>query len=937
MTTATTTTTTKTNTTTNTQSGTKLTVKSQSNTQSIGNLVTGVNLNPYIAPRIISFYAYNMRPNTLLHVFFDGVNVDAYCASGLAPTPNPSSSFNNTMRPVTTAVPLYISGTTTPVDTSDHTSIPINASWGTPIYSDANGHVAGKFNIPAATFKTGDRVLQICDVSNLAQGNAAITTISTATFTASNLNVTRQATTLTTINPVLSFVPVTNTVISSCTSISNSTVVTNTPQPLQNYGNGPHNGTPGHFDPIAQSLTISTPDGAAGIYATGIDLFFEQKSLIASTTDNGVTVYICEMNNGYPDTSTVLPFSTTHLYQSQINANSANSQVATSFVFESPVFLNNNTEYAFVVKPDNSDPDYRLYTAVLGNIDLATGTQVYSQPVTGTAFYGATAGEWTALQTEYIKFTLYAAQFSNGTGDAYFNNDSTDFINLNNLIYPNTALSVLPGDYVYQSTNSTVSTVNTSIVGVLNYYDTNYQRFYVGNSSGNFTTSNGFIQVHRFANASALAIGPNTSTLIATSNTNGLVSLLTDAVVGQFSTIVPSGTSLTFDYKGVNNTNSLDTNSTVINSGYETEFKDYSRLVMSKTYENNLIGGSKSMTIHANMTTDSPYLSPAIDLVRRQELILSNRITPVETRYSEFYNSGTSTSKYISQVVALAPGQDAQDLQVIISANRPVGSDIKVYVKFLNGEDSDSITQKTWTPLVNQNPNFYSSPGNSLSFNDFVFSTQNTVPLFITSGTVSTNATSGANVTGSTGAFSNLSVGWWITVPANTTSTEAPKQIISIANGSFLTLSSAFSNTYTNSPFLLVAPPTTAYMAANTLLQVAGTVSVSTTNNAVIGTGTNFTAPNLGFMPGSIISVAGDEQVVVSVANSTYLTVGTPWLTTATGANAYIQTNSGLTYQNSKNNLFTNFLSFQIKVVLQSNDSSNVPIMDNLRALALQL
>ena len=126
-------------------------------------------------------------------------------------------------------------------------------------------------------------------------------------------------------------------------------------------------------------------------------------------------------------------------------------------------------------------------------------------------------------------------------------------------------------------------------------------------------------------------------------------------------------------------------------------------------------------------------------------------------------------------------------------------------------------------------------------------------------------------------------------------------------------------------------------MAANTLLQVAGTVSVSTTNNAVIGTGTNFTAPNLGFMPGSIISVAGDEQVVVSVANSTYLTVGTPWLTTATGANAYIQTNSGLTYQNSKNNLFTNFLSFQIKVVLQSNDSSNVPIMDNLRALALQL
>ena len=130
---------------------------------------------------------------------------------------------------------------------------------------------------------------------------------------------------------------------------------------------------------------------------------------------------------------------------------------------------------------------------------------------------------------------------------------------------------------------------------------------------------------------------------------------------------------------------------------------------MSRTYENNLLGGAKSMTIHAEMTTDTPYLSPVIDLVRHQELILSNRITPVETRYSEFYNSGTSSSKYISQVVTLAVGQDAEDLQIILSAYRPVGSDIKVYVKFLNGEDSETIAQKTWTPLVNQTPNFYSA------------------------------------------------------------------------------------------------------------------------------------------------------------------------------------------------------------------------------------
>ena len=903
---------------------------------SIGNLTTGVNLNPYIAPRIVSFYAYNMRPNTLLHVFFDGVNVDAYCSPGLMPTPSAANISNNSTIPVGTAVSLYISGTTTPVDTSTYTSIPINGSWGTPIYSDANGHVAGQFNIPAATFKTGDRVLQICDVSNLAQGNSAITTVSHATFTASNLTVTQQATTLTTINPLLSIVPITNTVVSSCTSISNSTVITGQPQYVQNYTvpNGQQNS---HGpDPIAQSLTISTPDGAAGIYATGIDLFFEQKSLISSTTDNGVTVYICEMNNGYPDTTTILPFSTTHLYQSQINASAANSQVATSFVFESPVFLNNNTEYAFIVKPDNSDPDYRVYTAALGNIDLATGTQVYSQPVTGTAFYGATTGQWTALQTEYIKFILYAAQFSTGTADAYFNNSNTDYINIYNLNYACTSYSVTTGDYIYQANSSSPTNAQTSVYGTLNFYDTNYQRFYVDNSTGNFTTSNGVVQIHRFANASAASSpGPNTTTLIGYANTSRLVNLLTDAVVGQFATIVPVGAGLTFDYKGVSNTYSLDSNSTPITSGYETEFNDYSRLIMSKTYENNLISGSKSMTIHAALSTDSPYISPAIDMVRHQELVISNIVDPVANYYNEYYSNGKSASKYISQVITLAPGQDAEDLQVILSAYRPINTDIQVYVKFINGEDYDAISQKTWTPLFNQTPNFYSSPG-SISFNDFTFSVANAIPSYSTS--IGNITTSGATVTGLANNFSSvLGIGWWITVAANTTTNEVPRQVISINSNNSLTLSNAFSTSYTNVPAILVAPPTTAYISANTLLQVPGTVTVSTTNNAIIGSGTSFTSPNLGFMPGSIITVAGDQQVVVSVANNTYLTVGTPWLTTASGASAYIQTNSGLTYQNSKNNLFTTYLSFQIKVILQSNDSSNVPILDNLRALALQL
>ena len=92
--------------------------------------------------RQVAFVAYSMKPNTTVHAFFDDVKVDQYCAPGIL----------------------------TSNDTSTYTSVARAGNWGTQIYSSPSGTVAGQFNIPANTFKTGDRVLEITDVTNLAQG-----------------------------------------------------------------------------------------------------------------------------------------------------------------------------------------------------------------------------------------------------------------------------------------------------------------------------------------------------------------------------------------------------------------------------------------------------------------------------------------------------------------------------------------------------------------------------------------------------------------------------------------------------------------------------------------------------------------------------------------------------------------------------------------------
>ena len=888
---AATTTTTTTTTTTSTRNVTKLVVTPQANQQAVGTFVTNVTVQPYIASRIVSFVAYNMRPNCRMHIFFDSVLVDQYCAPG-------TSTFSI-------------------ADTSDYRQVPKNGNWGDAIYSDANGTVAGQFNIPDGTFKTGDRVLQITDVDSLAYGNDAYTTIASATFTASNLSVTKESVTLTTVNPELNYVPVEETVVTTNTNV----VIAQIPDIIKISAQA--------HEPIAQALTINTPKNEAGIFATSLDLYFKKKSLLPN---HGVTVYLCEMENGYPNNKAILPFSRVHLNRSQVNVDTA-----TTFTFEAPVFLQNGREYAFIVKPDANDPDYYVYAAKIGDADIISGTQVTSQPVTGTAYYGATDSTWVALPTEYIKFSLKRAKFANNSASAILVNKPVDYLNVYNIGYTS-GQSIKVGDYVFQSvnsySNSVGGTVNTAVFGVVNYYDSTKSLLYVDRSvSGNSFTTNSYVQIHRFAN-SALAASPNNVTLVAWANTGAVQDVVIDSLVPQFASISPAGTTLKVAYKGTTKTYSQDSSYQVVPTGTETSFYDASRIVASKTNEDANISGQNSLQYQVTMTTDTEYLSPLIDTVRSQQLAIQNSIDPISQNYGEFFTSGAAKAKYISKIITLAPGQDAEDLQVILSAYRPANSDIQVWARFINGEDTDPISQKTWTPLLNKSQSLYSSPSDPNDFREYVYSVGAYYKLLQTTGTI-TAANSSATVTGNNTLFTTeLSPGWFINMRANTSFSEVTRKVVSIANNTSLTLDAPFNGNYTNTAYYLVPPPTTPWLSTDSRTQLTGNVSSYTTNNTIVGSGTTFTTQ---VAPADVISINGDKQQVVSVVNNTILTVGTPWTSNNSGANAYIVTPAGVTYLNSSNGLYSGFKKFQLKIVLMSDNSSKVPIIDNVRALALQL
>jgi hypothetical protein len=92
-----------------------------------------------------------------------------------------------------------------------------------------------------------------------------------------------------------------------------------------------------------------------------------------------------------------------------VDSESTKSTIPTKFKFDYPVYLQNDTEYAFAVETDSSD--YLLWTSKLGEIEVSTNSSVTVQPLLGSVFKSQNTDEWTEDIFEDIKFNLYRAEF----------------------------------------------------------------------------------------------------------------------------------------------------------------------------------------------------------------------------------------------------------------------------------------------------------------------------------------------------------------------------------------------------------------------------------------------------------------------------------------------------------------------------------------------
>lgn len=434
------------------RTGVRTSVVSRIDRRVIDERVVSTATIPFIRSRFVSFVGRSLKPNTRLYAFFDEIDVNTLItpASNVQVTMSsgtfdydssaefyaeenelparkisdfPQGAFNKgdivyvVQRGATTytlsTTPatgvlgyvgngniLYlnnikgsfvsndvVNGTISGASATLNASV-TSSSMGSPLITNASGDAVGTFfipNTPALKFRTGSREFVLSDSPT--NSRLLANTTARVSYIASGTLQTRQSTIAATRNAeiVRETVSGTDTITISSENITDS----------------------GWYDPLAQTFLVDLKNGC---FLTKVDIFFQSKD-----ANLPVTLEIRTTVNGYPG-KRVLPFGRV-VKRSEDILTSNDATVATTFTFDSPIYVEENAEYCIVLLSDSTE--YKVWISQLGEDAVGTDRRISQQPYAGVLFKSQNASTWTADQLQDLKFKLYRAQFDI-SAPAYF-------------------------------------------------------------------------------------------------------------------------------------------------------------------------------------------------------------------------------------------------------------------------------------------------------------------------------------------------------------------------------------------------------------------------------------------------------------------------------------------------------------------------------------
>ena len=161
-----------------------------------------------------------------------------------------------------------------------------------------------------------------------------------------------------------------------------------------------------YVDPLAQSFLVDADAMQGGIFISSVDIYFGAKDI-----KEDVNVQIRHMENGFP-TQKVLPFGEKRLLPEAVNV-SSDASALTKFTFPSPVYLESGREYCVVVMTNSNIMS--CWVSEMGQKDIATNDFIDQQPYAGSLFKSQNNSTWTPEQLKDLKLTINRCQFNTDT------------------------------------------------------------------------------------------------------------------------------------------------------------------------------------------------------------------------------------------------------------------------------------------------------------------------------------------------------------------------------------------------------------------------------------------------------------------------------------------------------------------------------------------
>ena len=614
----------------------------------------------------------------------------------------------------------------------------VDSSTTSSFTTDDRGTIYSLFYIPANTFHNGQRTLRI---DNRTNGNIGTeTTYAEGIFYSEGLQSKSQnidfgaspAGAKNTFYKTGDSKLVSSTSVTTSTSVSSSSSSTSVPRPVVAWDGG--------GDPVAQTFMVDKGNYPNGLFLSSISVFFASKP----TADySPIKLSIVGTLNGYPDGDT-LDHSVVTLYPEQVNVSTSpqylDSASVTKFNFSSPVYIQPGVLYAFILK--SSSNQYNLWTASNGDTALSSSvknlpsdpipstiTKIAGAPYVGGLFISQNSQTWTADQNQSLMMVMDRCVFDTTVSPSIqfvvpnklpqrklIDDSISYYMNANNV--STTLNSVTQTDVLVDAFNVTTTDFVPTTTGLTYTYNST---LIDGTTAGTYYVNPGKYGTP-MSDEIYLSDGKGERTLIANSNTSfSLYAQLNSTDDAVSPVISDSGLSVYSIKWYINNAELSNSVITLTSGGTGYNANTTSVTVSSPTGLNgtrayaaaNIVGGIiQSVYLTSN---GSGYITtPTITITDANTAPGTGATATITGETSQ--RGGNALAKYVTKKVVLDPSFDSGDLNVYLTAYRPVNTDINVYYKILSRNDTQKFDDGSWQLMtkINNSSSLYSQTRNDV-------------------------------------------------------------------------------------------------------------------------------------------------------------------------------------------------------------------------------